>query len=81
VRLRTDLTQPLYAGSRLLAYVDTLPGTDLGLDQIGAGWSDVDASGEEFARYDGYAAEAGTASATAEGAWDVCEGDFHLPGV
>jgi endonuclease YncB( thermonuclease family) len=81
VRLRTDVTQSLYEGGRLLAYVDTLPGDDLGLDQLGWGWSDVDVPGEEFTRYEQYAGEADTASAAADGAWEVCEGEFHLPGA
>ena len=78
VRLRTDVTQDLYdARGRVLAYVDTLTGLDLGRDQIEHGWSDVYVYDDEFGRHADYVEMADAASGRGEGAWSACAGDFH----
>ena len=79
VRLTTDPTQ----GStdqygRMLAYVDTLGGTDVGRAAVRAGWAMSRVFGSvPFQRVAGYEAAQSAARAGSRGVWRACGGDFH----
>ena len=81
VRLVFDATQDRRDRyDRLLAYVETRGGTDLGRHQVRAGWADVYVyEGRPFARVASYRAAARRARREQRGVDGACGGDFHRP--
>ncbi len=64
---------------RLLAYVTTRQGTELGRGQLAAGWAEVYVFERRFRHYRGYARAARTARRDRRGVHRQCGGDFHRP--
>jgi hypothetical protein len=80
VTLITDPTQELFDSfGRLLAYVVTREGTDLGLRQVRAGWARVHLHDTRFRRYSRFRAAQRRARTADRGVWGACGGDFHRP--
>jgi micrococcal nuclease len=78
VTIDTDETQDVIdRHGRLLAYLDTDDGTDLGLSAIQRGWSRTYVFRKRFQRYGQYRAAQAVASTSGFGAWSLCGGDFH----
>jgi endonuclease YncB( thermonuclease family) len=64
---------------RLLAYLTTRQGTELGRRQLAAGWAEVYVYERSFRRYRGYARAARSARSDRRGVHRQCGGDFHRP--
>ena len=80
VTLRTDPTQDTRDRfGRLLAYVTTIAGVDLGERQIGEGWAKVFVFDSPFQRLGRYRAASRRAASARRGVWGRCGGDFHRP--
>jgi micrococcal nuclease len=78
--LVTDPTQRVFDRyDRLLAYVHTRSGTNLGLRQLSAGWGKVYVYGHRFREYRDFRNAAEEAKAAGRGMWASCAGKFHQP--
>ncbi|MGH3334602.1 MAG: thermonuclease family protein, partial [Nocardioides sp.] len=78
--LITDPTQRVFDRyDRLLAYVRTRPGINLGLRQLSAGWGRVYVYGRRFQEYRHFRSAAEEARVAARGVWASCAGTFHQP--
>ncbi len=64
---------------RLLAYVTTRQGRELGRGQLAAGWAEVYVFERRFRRYRGYTRAARGARRDRRGVHRQCGGDFHRP--
>jgi micrococcal nuclease len=80
VRLQPDATQAdRDRYGRLLRYVSTQGGEDLGRDQLEAGLAEVYVYDRPFTRLSSYQAAENQARQDGRGAWSACAGDFHRP--
>lgn len=81
VKLTTDPTQARFDRyGRLLAYARTFDGSDLNYEQVALGWSKAYVyGGKPFKRTAEFRSVAREAAAAGDGAWSICEGDFHRP--
>ena len=78
--LITDPTQRVFDRyDRLLAYVRTRSGINLGLRQLSAGWGRVYVYGRRFQEYRHFRNAAEEARAAGRGLWASCAGNFHQP--
>jgi hypothetical protein len=78
VTLRTDPTQDARDRfGRLLAYVTTTGGRDLGREQVRVGWANVFVFERPFQRVGAYRSSARQARAADRGVWGLCGGNFH----
>jgi micrococcal nuclease len=81
VTLRTDPSQATFDRyGRLLAYVTTRSGVNLGARQVGDGWAEVYVyGGTPFAQLTRFRAAERRARAHRRGVWGRCGGNFHRP--
>ena len=78
VTLKTDPSQDTFDRyGRLLAYVTTRAGKNLGTQQLSAGWANVYVFDKRFQQFSRFRAASNRAKAADRGAWDKCGGDFH----
>jgi endonuclease YncB( thermonuclease family) len=76
--LRTDPTQATRDRfGRLLAYVTTLAGRNLAVEQLSAGWANVFVFDRPFQQTTRFRTVSRRAKARARGAWSMCGGNFH----
>jgi endonuclease YncB( thermonuclease family) len=81
VTLRTDPTQATFDRyDRLLAYVTTRAGVNLGARQVADGWAKVYVfGGKPFQQVDRFMRAERRARARGRGVWSLCGGNFHTP--
>jgi micrococcal nuclease len=80
VTLTTDPRQGRFdRRGHLLAYVSTVAGTQLQLDQLIRGWARVNVSAGRFRRYTQFRRAQADAERVSHGVWSKCGGDFHRP--
>jgi endonuclease YncB( thermonuclease family) len=80
VTLTTDPTQDRFdRRGRLLAYVQTVEGTQLQLDQLIRGWAKLHVRERRFRRYGRFHRAQLDAKAADHGIWSKCRGSIHLP--
>ena len=81
VTLRTDPSQDTFDRyGRLLAYVTTASGVDLGARQVARGWAAVYVyAGVPFGQVDRFRRAERLAHSGSRGVWARCGGDFHRP--
>jgi micrococcal nuclease len=80
VTMRTDPTQDTFDRyDRLLAYVTTVAGVNLGSRQIGDGWAKVLVFDKPFQKVARFRQAESKAKKAGRGAWKLCGGNFHKP--
>jgi micrococcal nuclease len=80
VTLKTDPTQDTFDHyDRLLAYVTTRAGVNLGRRQIRDGWAKVYVFEDPFRQLPSFRSAQRDARDNDRGVWDLCGGDFHTP--
>jgi micrococcal nuclease len=78
--LRTDPTQDTRDSSgRLLAYVTTLAGRNLAVEQLSAGWTKTFVFETRFQQFARFRSAEQRAKRANRGAWSLCGGNFHKP--
>jgi endonuclease YncB( thermonuclease family) len=80
VTLTTDQTQgAFHERGPLFAYVATVGGTQLQLDQLARGWAKVHVGHRRFRRYRLFRRAQADAIGARHGVWSKCGGNFHRP--
>jgi micrococcal nuclease len=80
VTMRTDPTQDTFDRyDRLLAYVTTANGVNLGSRQIADGWAKVYVFDHPFQQLVRFRQAESRAKNADRGAWKLCGGNFHKP--
>jgi endonuclease YncB( thermonuclease family) len=78
MRLWSDPTQDRRDRfGRMLAYVTTLSGRNLGVEQLAKGWAKVFVFDRPFARGDALPGGGAACTTRGRGAWGLCGGNFH----